>query len=116
MKTEYRKVNDGYLDYLEYKTGGQKKYLFGFIPYTTKVRWKNVPKPYYHPTFGTWISSSSDVYVNSYSHNLERFVKEWVDIEDYLVWANQEQKRLEKVVAEKDKERQAKVGKITNFE
>ena len=38
MKTEYRKVNDGHRDYLEYKIGGQKKYLFGFIPYTTRIR------------------------------------------------------------------------------
>jgi hypothetical protein len=108
--TEYRKINNGHWDFLQYKK--QKRFLWVF-KYT---KWFYVWNPYYHRTYGRSLDSTgADCFVNSLYQNLDSFVKEWVDIGDYFKYAHKEQDKLEKEVNEINKNRNQLDGKVTFF-
>lgn len=110
-KTEYRTIHDGYKEFLQYKTGGEKKSFLG-IKYTSRVKWCNIWRPYYHPTWGRDIDfTGSNTHITSHRYHLEDFAKKWEYIEDYFLWASREQKRLEDEVEAKNKEVSDNKGK-----
>lgn len=97
-KTEYRIVNnDGYRSYLEYKSVRKIKIFFGLFGEKELVSWHLVPKPYHHDIFGRRGDSLYNYqnYVNNYDFNLKNFVEKWPDISAYLLYFEQEQKKLE---------------------
>lgn len=108
--TEYRKINNGYWYFLQYKK--QKRFLWVFKYY----KWVSVWKPYYDEHWGRSLDpTGADCYVSSLSNNLEAFVEKWVDIEDYFIQAQKEQYALENKVIEKRKTIYFKKGEIIPF-
>ncbi len=100
-KTKYRIVSVWGDHYLEYQI---VKKLFWLIP--IKI-WRKIPVPYCDRYTGA--TGGDDVamfkkYINSYTVNLEKFVKTHPDVKTYLTYAREEQLRLEKIHKEfKDK-------------
>jgi hypothetical protein len=102
-KTEYRSISNGYIDFLQYRR--ITKYLFGLFK---RKSWKYVP----FPSLSTLDFAGYKTFVNTNNTKLEAFIKKWPNIKDYLIWAKEEQKRLEKKEAEKAAELKAKKGVI----
>ncbi len=108
--TEYRSINDGYNNYLEYLY--EYKYLFFF----TKHKWQRIWKPYYDTIYGRDIFDDSDLLVCGRNNALKDFVKKWPDIQDYFEWANHEQDKLVKKSDDWHTELYKDRGKIEYFQ
>jgi len=105
--TKYRQVNySGYNDYLQYEKEITVLGLF-------KIKfWRGVWRPFYDRIKGRQDLGGFgwNNYVNSYTDDLEKFVKRWPEIDKYFEWAKEEQKRLEQEVAKYWADLKAKKG------
>lgn len=88
MSTEYRLVNDGYCERLQYKVRDG----WWFI----KPKWAYVPRPYYHNVWGRTLDPLlHDTVICSYNTNsMKKFIEKWSNIQDYLQYYTVEQQKL----------------------
>ena len=108
--TEYRKINNGHWDFLQYKKQKRVLWIFKYN------KWVYVWKPYYDKHWGRSLDYSGDNgFVNSLQTNLNEFTKEWVDIEKYFKVAQKRQDELVKKANEYHKNRNQLDGKVTFF-
>lgn len=94
--TRYRTLHDGYFNYLQYEKNG---------------KWERIPKPYY----SRWGASpyTSDMYVcDMYNDRISDFIEKWLDIEDYLVYCENEIKRKKHDSDMEVAKREAKQGTV----
>ena len=103
-KTQYRLIHDGYINYLQYKS------LLG---------WNYIRIPYYNTyTMSEGMFSSRADYEtlqNGYAKYFsnKQFIEKFPYIEDYFIWYEIEQNRLNKYYRSKKQERENKKGKTT---
>ena len=108
--TEYRKINNGYWNFLQYKK--EKRFLWIFKYY----KWVYVWKPYYDKHYGRSLDCTGDNrFVNSLQQNLKAFTEKWTDINDYFGEAQKEQDELVKKVSDYRKNQEQLHGKVTFF-
>jgi len=88
--TKYRITSNGYWHYLQYEI------TYKILWFWTTTRWEYVPKPFCNMTTGTNLYSDDDVFINTLSgDNLEKFIKQWPDIEPCLKITEKNQELLE---------------------
>lgn len=112
MKTNYRLVNDGHYDWLQYEK--VRKIFFFF-----KIRnWYYVPKVYYNPISGRDDIMGWNTFISgwecSYQY-MKDFPKNWPNIEDYLKQFRKDQAALKKIKDEEYYEKIKNKGKITQL-
>lgn len=105
--TEYRMINDGYWDFLQYKT--IKSSFWG----TKREKWYYIPDAQFSSINHLENFFNFDRNVSSYNHNLKRWVEKYPYIEDWFM----ERDRLIEVNRRKRNERDNEIennkGKIT---
>lgn len=90
MKTEYRIVNDGYWDFLQYKH--HHKFLF-----FKWISWQYIPRPYFDKIYGRdYDITHVKTEICSYNTKLQDFIKKYPDIEEYFKYFREEQRRLQR--------------------
>lgn len=112
MKTNYRTVSNGSWETLQYEAEVTNLFwrLFGF----TK-EWRDVPRPYYHRAYGRRLSPGN-LYVNSMQDDLEEFVRQQPDINEYLKIYEEKQAGLEAEVARHKAELKARRSIVRYFD
>lgn len=117
MKTKYRTINNGYWELLQYEHVYKvTKGFWWWKKEVEKVDWYYVPRPYYDETYGRYDSIGSEKYVNSLKNNLEFFVKEYPDINEYLKMYEEQQALLEAAAQQKNERRRYNKTKVRYFE
>lgn len=92
--TKYRKINNGYWNYLQYLSITERNFLG--IKWRNE-EWKYVPTNNYHEIYGRYDESRD--YKNDLKHNIDKFVCDNPDIIPYLLKTEAE------INAKKEKQR-----------
>lgn len=96
--TKYRITNDGYSDYLEYQCEGKFLWIF-------PVKWWDTIPDYRGSGKG---QMDYEVYINSYNHHLDSFVKDWPNIENYFTFYKERELEYEAQQQKKEDVREQK--------
>lgn len=110
--TEYRKISNGYWEYLQYK---ETHRLWGFLWNTSK--WEYIEKPYYDQWWGRSVVIYPDakVCINSLYDNLDGFVKNYPCIDEYFKLLSERNKELKEKVLKEKQQIENKRGKIVYY-
>lgn len=108
--TEYRKINDGYYWFLQYRRAFK---LFGI---TLFYYWDYIPRPFYDKIWGQRLDClGTEGNVSSWHENLESFIKKWPDINVYLENYRKKQKELEDYAVQWSANQKKDKGKIVEL-
>lgn len=108
--TQYRKYNDGYYWFLEYKRTVR---VFGIKLFSY---WSMVPRPFFDKIWGQQLDClNTEGNISSSHENLDEFTRRWPDIKLYLKHYQKEQKKLEDESAKWHREKDKDKGKIVSL-
>lgn len=117
-KTRYRTVSNGYWELLQYEVVKTYTVGFWFFKKTIEKRnWYYVPRPYYDEIWGRSLDCVlSDTVINSLNTNLDQFVKDYPDINDWFKVYDKKQTKLVEQVKEKRAARAEREKKVRYFD